>query len=175
MPRSRKCRHFFEGKLADSGAVAVEFSLIAPVLLVLVLGVAETCRALLAYRNVAQMTQSLTWTTKALVIPPTSKKAVTLPSSANTVLDNIIFVMQGATAPQDLSVSVRYLAKSMSDGSLSETVLYKTPMTPANDNSGIDTNMMSGDTRIVVQSLYNHKLLFGFFGVSLSLSSRYSM
>jgi Flp pilus assembly protein TadG len=175
MPRSHNWRLFFKGKRAESGIVAVEFSVVAPVLFLLALGVAETCRALLAYRNVAQMTQSLAWAAKALVVPPTSKTTVALPSSAKTALDNIVFVMQGATAPSNLSVSVRYLAKSMSDGSISETVLYKTQTAPANNNSGIDTNMMSGDTRIVVQSLYNHNLLFGLFATSISLSSRYSI
>jgi hypothetical protein len=80
--------------------------------------------------------------------------------------------MQGATAPSNLTVSVRYLAKSMTSGSISETVLYKTTTAPTANNAGISTNMMNGDTRIVAQSVYVYNLLIG---VSVSLSSRYSL
>jgi hypothetical protein len=80
--------------------------------------------------------------------------------------------MQGATAPANLNVSVRYLAKSMTSGSISETVLYMTATAPTANNSGITTNMMSGDTRIVAQSVYVYNLLIG---ISVSLSSRYSL
>ncbi|HEY8066342.1 MAG TPA: TadE/TadG family type IV pilus assembly protein [Methylosinus sp.] len=165
-------RFGFCGPRAKSGIVAVEFSLLAPVLVMLLLGVVESCRALLAYRNVAQMTESLAWTTQTLVAPATSTANSSLPTSAKTVLDNIIFVMQGATAPSNLTVSVRYLAKSMTSGSISETVLYKTTTAPTANNAGISTNMMNGDTRIVAQSVYVYNLLIG---VSVSLSSRYSL
>jgi Flp pilus assembly protein TadG len=162
----------FRGPRAKSGIVAVEFSLLAPVLVMLLMGVVESCRALLAYRNVAQMTESLAWTTQTLVTPATSTANASLPASAKTILDNIIFVMQGATAPSNLTVSVRYLAKSMTSGSIAETVLYKTTTAPTANNSGIATNMMNGDTRIVAQSVYVYNLLIG---VSVSLSSRYSL
>lgn len=47
-----------------------------------------------------------------------------------------------------------------------------TATAPTANNSGITTNMMSGDTRIVAQSVYVYNLLIG---ISVSLSSRYSL
>ncbi|WP_400767752.1 TadE/TadG family type IV pilus assembly protein [Methylosinus sporium] len=171
--RERALARFgFRGPRARSGIVAVEFGLLAPVLVMLLLGVVESCRALLAYRNVAQMTESLAWTAQTLVTPATSTANASLSTGAKTVLGNIIFVMQGATAPANLNISVRYLAKSMTSGVISDSVLYQTTSAPTANNSGIATNMMSGDTRIVAQSVYVYNLLIG---ISVSLSSRYSL
>jgi Flp pilus assembly protein TadG len=168
-------RAFFVGARANSGIAAIEFSFIMPVLLLLVLGVVDICRALIAYRNIAQMTQSLAWATKATLIPATSKQPASLPGSANNVLSNVIFVMQGNAAPSDLSVSVRYLVRSMQTSQISDTILYQTQVAPTSDNTAIVTNMKDGDTRLVVQSTYQYRLLFGFVGTNITLSSRYSI
>jgi Flp pilus assembly protein TadG len=166
---------FLAGPRARSGIAAVEFALIVPILLLLTLGIVDTCRSLIAYRKLTQMTQSMAWAAKTMLVPSTSKTLVSLPSSGTMVLQNIIFVTQGAAAPSNLAVSVRYLVKSMRTSALSETVLYQTQTAPTSDNSGIDTNLMGGDSRIVVQSRYQHMLLFGILGTSITLSARYSV
>ncbi len=156
----------------NSASVAVEFTLMAPVVLALLLGGVDVCRGLIAYRQLQQLTSSVAWSAKARLVSATPTSAAMLPASATTVLENTLFVTYGA-ARSDVALAVRYLVKPVGSTGVSDSTLYATGLSMAASHAGIDTNMKMGDTRIVVQASRSFKFLFG--SGSLPLTARVSI
>lgn len=158
-----RIRFYFGTFTSDTSAVAaVEFALIAPLLMLMTFGTFEVSRALVAHKRFQRAT--------AMVgdLVSREKQIGSSLSTANTALDGMLVSAQHAMEPfsaTPLQIAITQLRASASDASVTKVEwswsYHSAPIKSCGDTKSMpDQNMISkGDAAVVIEAQYTYEPL----------------
>ena len=165
-------KNYFKDK---SGAISVEFALIAPILSLIMMGLIDAGEALIRYRVITQMTESVANVSKGLSVAATSSAKADLNSSNIAIIKNGVELITSANSLNNVKVSVYMVSKS---ANTSATYTDKFVITGSGLTEGDYAKevaaIIPGESILICESEYTQPIFFDFFQAPFNLKAKYS-
>lgn len=158
-----------------SGVMSIEFALIAPILCLLMTGLIDAGEALVRYRVVTQMTESVVHVSKNLSVAATSNAKANLSSSGIAIVKNGVDLITSANALGDVKVSVYIISKSANTPTVytDKFIITGSSLTAGDYEQEVNA-IIPGETILICESEYTQPIFFDFFKTPFNLKAKYS-
>jgi Flp pilus assembly protein TadG len=165
-------RNFFKDK---TGVMTVEFALLAPLLSLIMMGLIDAGEALMRYRIITQLTESVVHVAKNLSVAATQDKRATLSAENISIIKRGVDLITSKSLMTDVKVSVYVVSKSVntSETSTDNFIIAGASYTKG-DNSTEGAALKPGEIIIICESEYTQPVFFDVFKTPFNLSAKYA-